>query len=311
MNKVTVSICFITKNEEETLDRCLKSLKGLVDEIIVVDTGSTDKTVKIAKKYRAKVFQFPWQDDFSLARNFALSKATKTWTMWLDADDVLSAEHYREIKKYLSKVNKKTDGIMVPYVLSTNKVGTPERFTNRLRVFRTEKNIRFKYPIHEILETKGIQLEYIKSAYVLHAPKAEKNSFQRNITILLQTIKSKKYAQDFHILFHIGKEYQRAGQMLKAINAYKKAFTNAKNTNDRYNSLIRIAQCSISKKKLADASNYAHQALKIDAKRPESLEIIASIKAEMGHIESANFWKSLSEQIPQKISNQVMKWSEY
>ena len=93
----TVSLCMIVKNEEAVLARCLESIKDAVDEIIIVDTGSTDHTKEIAEKYTDLVYDFPWINDFSAARNFSFSKASKDYIMWLDADDVVTEENQKKI----------------------------------------------------------------------------------------------------------------------------------------------------------------------------------------------------------------------
>src|SRR3990167_5438874 len=93
MPKQTLSLCMIVKNEEKYLEQCLNSVKDLVDEIIIVDTGSTDKTKEIWKKFdfahKIKFFDFKWIDDFSAARNESLKHAAKDWILVLDADEVL------------------------------------------------------------------------------------------------------------------------------------------------------------------------------------------------------------------------------
>lgn len=89
---ITISICMIVKNEEDVLGRALKSVQGIADEIIIVDTGSTDSTKEIASSYTNKIYDFEWCDDFSKARNYSFSKATKDYCMWLDADDVILEE---------------------------------------------------------------------------------------------------------------------------------------------------------------------------------------------------------------------------
>jgi len=98
-NSITISLCMIVKDEEQTISKCLESVKSVVDEIIIVDTGSTDATKEIVKKYDAKVYDFQWIEDFSAARNFAFSKATKEYILWLDADDIIDTE---DIKKFYS-----------------------------------------------------------------------------------------------------------------------------------------------------------------------------------------------------------------
>ena len=94
-----ISLCMIVKDEEEVIGRCLGSVKDLVDEIIIVDTGSKDKTKQIISKYTDKVFDFTWVNDFSKARNFSFSKATKDYILWLDADDIILPEDREKFKK--------------------------------------------------------------------------------------------------------------------------------------------------------------------------------------------------------------------
>ncbi len=88
-NGMTISLCMIVKDEREVLARCLGSVKNCVDEIVIVDTGSTDDTKKIARGFTDSLFDYAWNDDFASARNFAFSKGTGDYLMWLDADDVL------------------------------------------------------------------------------------------------------------------------------------------------------------------------------------------------------------------------------
>lgn len=89
---IEISLCMIVRNEEKSLSRCLASVEGLIDEIIIVDTGSADRTKDIAAAFGAAIYDFTWIDDFSAARNFAFSKATRDYIFWLDADDYLKEE---------------------------------------------------------------------------------------------------------------------------------------------------------------------------------------------------------------------------
>jgi glycosyltransferase involved in cell wall biosynthesis len=107
MNK-TLSLCIITKNAENDLKNCLNSIKDLVNEIILVDTGSTDNTKKIASDFKSKIYDYNWQESFSEARNFALSKVQTDWVLILDSDEVLVGEHSNIIeiinKDYKDKI---------------------------------------------------------------------------------------------------------------------------------------------------------------------------------------------------------------
>ena len=101
---ITVSLCMIVRNEEKILDRCLGTVADLVDELVIVDTGSTDATKELARKYTEKIYDFQWIDDFSAARNFAFSKARMDYIYSADADEVLSEENrerFRQLKERL------------------------------------------------------------------------------------------------------------------------------------------------------------------------------------------------------------------
>ena len=102
----TLSLCMIVKDEEEFLPKCLESVKDVVDEMVVVDTGSTDRTVEIARAYGAKVYHHPWQDSFSEARNYGLQFATGDWILQLDADEELAREDAPILKEILRAVDK-------------------------------------------------------------------------------------------------------------------------------------------------------------------------------------------------------------
>ena len=99
----TLSICLITKNEEAHLARCLESVRGLWDDLVVVDTGSTDRTVEIARAYGARLFEFTWQDDFSLARNFSIEQAAGDWILVLDADESIAVRDHATIRELLGR----------------------------------------------------------------------------------------------------------------------------------------------------------------------------------------------------------------
>ncbi|MFZ2655904.1 MAG: glycosyltransferase family 2 protein, partial [Victivallales bacterium] len=95
----TLSVCMIVKNEEAFLGRCLKSVVDHVDEIIIVDTGSTDRTVGIAKSFGARIYYHPWQDDFSLHRNQSISYARGRWIFIIDADEEYRASSKRNLRE--------------------------------------------------------------------------------------------------------------------------------------------------------------------------------------------------------------------
>ena len=108
MARLTLSM--IVKNEEKYLEGCLESVKNVADEIVIVDTGSEDSTLDIAERYGAKIYHFEWIDDFSAARNFALSKSTGDWILYLDADERLSKDSVEEVKSICHYISDNKGG---------------------------------------------------------------------------------------------------------------------------------------------------------------------------------------------------------
>ncbi|MDP2366246.1 MAG: glycosyltransferase family 2 protein, partial [Ignavibacteria bacterium] len=135
----------IVKNEKKHLARCLSSVKDVADEIIIVDTGSTDRTIEIAESFGAKVFLFDWINDFSAARNFALSKSTCDWILYLDADEELNLNCIEEINKYKTRTPA---GIYctIKSLGSANVNGSVIRYP---RLFPNDARIKFAGKVHE------------------------------------------------------------------------------------------------------------------------------------------------------------------
>ena len=152
---ITVSLCMIVKNEERTLRRCLDSVRGLMDEIIIADTGSTDRTVEIARDCGAAVCTFPWCDDFAAARNFAFSKATMQYCMWLDADDVLEPADREAFRKLKETLDPDTDVVMLRYHTGFDESGKPTFSYWRERLLRRAAGFRWQGAVHEAIVPAG------------------------------------------------------------------------------------------------------------------------------------------------------------
>lgn len=147
----TISLCMIVKNEENVLSRCLDSIKELIDEIIIVDTGSTDNTKSIAKKYTDKIYDFQWIDDFSAARNFSFSKSTMEYSMWMDADDVFNYKYKNEFLDLKKAGFNSADIIMMPYITSFDEDGNPVFSYYRERIIKSSIDFSWKGKVHEVI----------------------------------------------------------------------------------------------------------------------------------------------------------------
>ncbi len=163
----TLSLCMIVKNEEENLAQCLESAKSIVDEMVIVDTGSTDRTVEIAESFGAKVFHHPWNNDFAEARNISLKHAACGWILVLDADEVIALQDLPKIKR-LIKNNDAAGYMLVTRTYQNSSTLSewqavehpcPEAKgyagyipSPHVRLFRRDKDIYFEGKVHEIVE---------------------------------------------------------------------------------------------------------------------------------------------------------------
>ena len=146
-----ISAVYIAKNEENNIARSLDSIKDAVDELILVDTGSTDDTVEIFKSYGGKVYFRAWDDDFSAPRNLALSKATGDWIIILDADESFSKETRQNIKAVLESCSKKAKGLLINMVNYDKDTGEKLDEFYALRIVRSVEGLSYKGIIHEML----------------------------------------------------------------------------------------------------------------------------------------------------------------
>lgn len=202
----------IVKDEEENLPRLLSSIKGLADEIIVVDTGSKDGTVEIAKKFGAAVHFFEWCDDFSAARNESLGYASKDYIFWLDADDEVPREDHQRIRK---RLRKHAGSAFLLKLRSADETGTLDSL--QLRIFPNRLGARFEGRVHEqvalCLEKKGVPLRECQ-ATVIHHGYADgtlgREKIKRNLKLLELDVQENPY--DITTLFFAAKALDFLGE---------------------------------------------------------------------------------------------------
>lgn len=152
---ITISLCMIIKDEEKQLARCLDSVRDVVDEIIVVDTGSSDASIEIAKHYSDKVFSYTWHDDFAAARNYSFSFASKDYCMWMDADDVLAPKDQEALKELKETLDPQVDIVMMKYNTAFDAQGHPTFSYYRERLVKRTQNFLWEGVIHEAITPSG------------------------------------------------------------------------------------------------------------------------------------------------------------
>lgn len=148
--KNILSLCMIVKNEEDTLPNCLNSVKGIFDEIIIVDTGSTDKTIDVAHRYTEKVYTYSWQDDFASARNYSFSKSTSDYIMWLDADDILLPDDAIKLMKLKLRLSNYEE-VAAKYNVGFDEDGNVTLEYYRERIFLNNGKFQWSGKIHETI----------------------------------------------------------------------------------------------------------------------------------------------------------------
>jgi glycosyltransferase involved in cell wall biosynthesis len=148
-----LSLCTIVKNEEATLPKCLSSVKDLVDEMVVLDTGSTDRTVEIAQEFGAKVHHFDWCNDFAAARNESLKHAQGDWILVLDADEVLTPEVVPQIKELINGSGNLQGNPYLLMNLIRQEIGAQQSpYSLVSRLFRNQPGIQFERPYHAMID---------------------------------------------------------------------------------------------------------------------------------------------------------------
>lgn len=166
---IEISLCMIVKNEEKVLARCLDSIADLMEEIIIVDTGSTDDTKKIAAKYTEHIYDFEWIDDFSAARNFSFSKATKDYIYVADADEVLDEENRQKFKELKQILLPEIDIVQMKYCNQLAN-GTAYNFDEEYRpkLYKRLREFCWIEPVHEMVRLDPVV--YDSEIDILHLP---------------------------------------------------------------------------------------------------------------------------------------------
>lgn len=196
---IEISLCMIVKNEEKVLARCLDSVSDLVDEIIIVDTGSTDNTKKIASKYTNKIYDFTWIYDFSAARNFAFSKAEKDYIYSADADEVLdetNRERFRQMKQVLLP---EIEIVQMKYGNQLSH-GSAYNFDEEYRpkLFKRLREFVWEEPVHEMVRLEPVV--YDSEIVISHMP--EKNNSDRDFSVFQRHIKEgKRISKRLHHMY--------------------------------------------------------------------------------------------------------------
>ncbi|WP_167316077.1 tetratricopeptide repeat-containing glycosyltransferase family 2 protein [Anoxybacillus flavithermus] len=248
--KPFLSLCMIVKNEEKVLQRCLDSVHDIVDEIVIVDTGSTDGTKEIALKYTNKVYDFEWTNSFADARNFAQQQATGEWILVLDADEYVDRENLKEMIDILKQTDESVEAYDVVIYNFMGVYGERVLQHRHTRIYRNSPHLRYDRAIHEQL--RRVDGEYVQASQgiltvyhtgYMHQAVTEKKKHDRNAPLLEQEMKvGESVAFDY---FNLGNEYLSKGEIEKALESFIKAYKEKKDIRLSWVSycLVQIILC--------------------------------------------------------------------
>lgn len=219
MDPMRISLAMIVRNEEAVIGRVLECARQICDEMIVVDTGSRDNTVSIAKAAGAKVYHFEWIDDFAAARNYSFSLCSGEWILWLDADDVITPRNIEQLKELKDNIPAEYDAVQCTYNTRYER-GECVFHCGRDRLVRRSAGRQWRYVVHESIEgcvSKSLQRPDI---VIEHRP-LHTGHGQRNVHIAERAYA--KGDRSNHLLFHYAKDLMvmgRFGDALKIFEEY-------------------------------------------------------------------------------------------
>ena len=257
---IEISVCLIVKNEEKNLSNCLNSVLSFADEIIIADTGSTDKTIEIAKNYTNQVYKIWWQNDFSKARNYTFNKAKKDFILWLDADDIITEDNQKKIIELKSTLTTKTDMVLMKYVNAINKNGEATSFFYRERLIKNSPNLRWIGFLHEVIPIQGNFI--FKDITINHNKDKNKPYTKRNLNIYRLALKEGRIFTN-RDYYYYGRELYYHKFYKKSISILKKFVKEEKNnTADIFEANLIIGECYVFQKNYSKALYFYFENLK-------------------------------------------------
>ncbi|MFC1525851.1 glycosyltransferase [Candidatus Latescibacterota bacterium] len=286
-----LSLCMIVRDEEERLGKCLESVRDLVDEIVVVDTGSTDRTVALAESFGARLGHFEWCDDFSAARNVSIGMATGDWIMWLDADDVLPAECHEQIRRLIGQGRDKS------YFFVLDDQGYESVSCLQMRLFPNLPGVAFEMPIHEqatlSLARLGVQMiptdvRVVHTGYT--TPEVVRAKKDRYLGIMERWLEANP--GDYIVRSHVALTYHTTGRLEEAIEQYRLIVEESRCLADHNYVVYTTALLFRGRSHLKlgqhdEAREWMHRAEEMDADYVLTRFSLAELYGEMGEPERA------------------------
>ncbi len=282
-----LSLCMIVRNEEERLERCLSSVQSAVDEIVILDTGSTDRTKEIAERFTPRVHEYVWQDDFAAARNASFSLATKPFILWLDADDVIDPPELEKLIALKEGLDEHVDAVMMLYHYAFSPDGKPSLVFERERIVRRAAGFAFSGAVHEAMAVSGHVIH--ADIAVRHTGEHGRSSNRRNLAIYEAWIErgGNLAARD---RYYYARELHSAGEYERAVQAFDAFLAMDGWAVNRQDAFRERGACLLKLGRISQARRSYFAALEDSEPRAEILCALGESFLEEGKLRAAAAW---------------------
>jgi len=293
-----LSLCMIVKNEADFLGQCLDSVQDAVDEMVIVDTGSTDVTPNIARAYGAKIVTHPWHDDFSAARNAGLAQATGNWILQLDADEIVSPESSAQLRPLLAHTTADALRVRIRNLLPPGELRAYDDFFLP-RLFRNRPDFRFEQPIHEqirpSIERAGgriadSNLTILHYGYARQTAQGGQSRARRNWALLQKALAATP--NDAYLLYQAGATCKALGDEAGATAYLQRALAGAAELEPAVQDklLMKLAQLALAADDFAATVQYGRQSLALNPDNIVSKYVVALALMFQGDVRGAYPW---------------------
>lgn len=299
----TISLCMIVRNEEKNLERCLSSIGDLVDEIVIVDTGSTDRTKEIAHKYTDQVFDFEWIDDFAKARNYSFAQATMDYIIWLDGDDVLLPDDRDGFKRLKESLDSLVDVVMMRYNVGFDKDHNVTFHFYRERLVKRKCGFLWQEPVHEFLETEGNVIQ--SEVAITHAKEKDVSgsSSKRNLAIYENKLDAGEILSP-RGMYYYARELKDNGKYEEAVEAFLNFLDIGKGwREDNIYACLELASCYERLQRWEQQQFALFRSFLYDTPRAEACCALGYFYKTRNEFERAIFWFKLATTLSKPKSN--------
>lgn len=284
---ITISLCMIVKDEEAVIGRVLSQMRGIADEIIVADTGSSDATVTIAAQFADEVLQYEWKDDFGAARNFVCGRAKMDYWMWLDADDVVTPENQARLLELKRTLDPSVDVVMMRYLTGFDEWGRVTFSYYRGRLFKNHSGFRWQGRVHEAVAAGG---RICYETIAIEHRKEKAGDSERNLRIYEKMLAEGQRLEPRE-QFYYGRElfyhqkYEEARRVLEEFLLEKEGWV-----QNRLDACLHIARCEAALGKQERRLAALLRSLEYDVPGAELCCEIGGWMLEQGRLKQAVYW---------------------